>query len=87
MTLTRAAGCLRIAVWNEGLGFSEDQRLRLFRRCSGLQSPELRKRKGTGVGLYACWPIVQLHTGKMRATSKQGEWAEFTVEIPQPLVS
>ena len=46
---------------------------------------ELMKQKGTGVGLYTSWRIVQLHGSKIEADSKQGEWAEFAVRIPQPL--
>ena len=46
--------------------------------------PELRKSRGTGLGLYNAWRIVQLHGGTMRATSEQGSWAQFSFEIPQP---
>ncbi len=73
---------LRVCVWNEGVGFPENQRDRLFRRFSRLQSPELLKRKGTGVGLYTAWRIVQLHRGRMDAASEEGHWAEFSFEIP-----
>lgn len=80
-----AGGALRVAVRNEGPGFPESQRGRLFRRFSRLQTPELLKPKGTGVGLYTCWRIVNLHGGKIRADSQLGEWAEFSFAIPQPL--
>ncbi|MCP4644104.1 MAG: HAMP domain-containing histidine kinase [bacterium] len=76
---------LRVSVWNEGPGFPESQRSKLFRRFSRIQSPELMQRKGTGVGLYTTWRIVQLHGGKIGAKSEQGSWAEFFFEIPQPL--
>lgn len=80
-----AGGALRVSVRNEGPGFPESQRGRLFRRFSRLQTPELLKPKGTGVGLYTCWRIVNLHGGKIRADSQVGEWAEFSFTIPQPL--
>ncbi len=73
---------LRIAVWNEGPGFSPAQRNKLFRRFSRLDTPELKGVRGTGVGLYNAWRIVQLHRGRITAESKQGEWAQFTIEIP-----
>jgi len=73
---------LRIAVWNSGPGFSRDQRDKLFRRFSRLDDPALKSRRGTGVGLYNSWRIVQLHKGRITAHSEQGEWAEFSFEIP-----
>lgn len=78
-------GGWNLSVWNEGPGFPDDQRPRLFRKFSRLQTPELQKRRGTGVGLYTCWRIVKLHGGTIRAASEPGQWAEFTFTIPQPL--
>jgi signal transduction histidine kinase len=73
---------LRISVWNEGAGFSPSQRNKLFRRFSRLDTPEHKATKGTGVGLYNSWRIIQLHHGRIAADAKKGEWAQFTVEIP-----
>jgi signal transduction histidine kinase len=75
------------SVWNEGPGFSTAERSRLFRRFSQLGTPSTSGRKGTGLGLYNAWRIVQLHNGRIRARSLQGQWAEFVVEIPQPPTS
>jgi signal transduction histidine kinase len=74
-----------VAVWNEGPGFPASQRGRLFRKFSRLDTVELKKRKGTGVGLYTSWRIVNLHGGRVDATSEEGAWAEFRFEVPQPL--
>jgi hypothetical protein len=57
----------------------------LFKRFSRLKSPELMKEKGTGVGLYTTWRIIQLHHGRIIADSAPGEWASFTFRIPQPI--
>ena len=73
---------LRISVWNSGPGFSQAQQNKLFRRFSRLDDPALKSRRGTGVGLYNSWRIVQLHKGRITAESKHGEWAEFSFEIP-----
>jgi len=75
---------LYIRVRNEGPGFAPEQRGRLFRKFSRLQSPELRKERGTGVGLYTSWNIVYLHGGRIDAESEPGAWAEFRFTIPQP---
>jgi signal transduction histidine kinase len=76
---------LRLSVRNEGPGFSQADRNRLFRRFSRLDSPELKSKKGTGVGLYSAWRIMQLHRGRITADSKKGQWAKFCVEIPATL--
>lgn len=73
---------LRVTVWNEGPGFPAAQRGRLFRRFSRLESEELLKRKGSGIGLYNCWKIVRLHGGRVWAESQEGAWAEFGFEVP-----
>ena len=82
VSLSADAEQLRVRVRNEGPGFPESQRHRLFRRFSRLQTPELLQRKGTGVGLYSCWKIVNHHGGRMTATSEPGQWAEFGFDFP-----
>lgn len=73
---------IRVSVWNEGPGFPESEKIRLFKRFSKVQTPELLERKGHGVGLYVSWNIIQLHGGRIWASSKHGEWAEFSFELP-----
>ncbi|MBT3279655.1 MAG: GAF domain-containing sensor histidine kinase [Phycisphaerales bacterium] len=83
--IKRRSSRLEVTVHNTGPGFPADQRSKLFRRFSRLDTPELRKRKGTGIGLYSCWRIVTLHHGHIQARSNLGEWAEFSFSIPQPI--
>jgi signal transduction histidine kinase len=85
VTVARDPDALRVAVWNEGPGFPPSERDRLFRKFSRLQVPELLQRKGTGVGLYTCWRVIQMHHGRIEADSEEGRWAEFRFTIPQPL--
>jgi len=78
-------GAFEVSVFNDGVGFPPSEKHKLFRRFSRLQVPELRKEKGTGVGLYTVWRIVQQHGGRTYAESQQGQWADFGFVIPQPL--
>jgi hypothetical protein len=83
LNITAENGRIRVSVWNQGPGFPESEKIRLFKRFSILQTPELSEKKGHGVGLYVTWKIILLHGGRIWADSKHGEWAEFTFEIPQ----
>ncbi len=74
-----------LSVWNEGPGFTEQERHLLFRKFSRLKAAELIERKGSGIGLYVSWKIVQLHCGRIAADSEHGAWARFTVDLPQYL--
>lgn len=76
-------GRIQVSVWNEGPGFSEADRALLFRKFSRIPSPELLTRKGTGLGLYTTWRIVNLHGGRIWANSEKGSWAEFVFTLPQ----
>jgi signal transduction histidine kinase len=78
----RKEGEITLSVWNEGPGFPPDMRQRLFRRFSRLPAAARSQRKGAGLGLYIVWRIAQAHGGRVYADSREGEWAEFRLEIP-----
>ncbi len=73
---------LLVSVWNEGPGFPESEKKFLFKKFSRLHTDELLGRKGSGIGLYICWRIIQLHQGRIWADSLHGQWAEFSFMIP-----
>jgi signal transduction histidine kinase len=83
ITIKKLFKMFSLSVWNEGPGFSETEKSRLFKKFSRLETKTLIERKGSGIGLYLSWKIVQLHGGRIFAESKQGSWARFTVELPQ----
>ncbi len=71
-------------VFNEGPGFPAGEKIKLFKRFSRLYVPELKKVRGTGVGLYLVWQLIDLHNGTIAADSEYGKWAEFSFSVPQP---
>lgn len=83
VTVRREGDAVRLEVFNEGPGFPADQRDRLFRRFSRIDTTELMSRKGTGVGLYTAARIVRRHRGRIGADSEEGRWARFWFEIPR----
>ncbi|MBN1852973.1 MAG: cyclic nucleotide-binding domain-containing protein [Pirellulales bacterium] len=72
----------RLTVWNEGPGFDPSQKTNLFQKFSRIDDPELKAKRGTGVGLYSTWRIMQLHRGRVEARSEKGAWAEFSLIFP-----
>ncbi len=73
---------LIIKVRNQGVGFTREQARGLFKRFSRLRQKGTEDRKGSGLGLYLTWWIIQQHQGRITADSDPGEWAEFTVQLP-----
>lgn len=75
-------GLFTVSVRNEGPGFTQEQKKLLFKKFSRLPSEALLKQKGSGIGLYICWKIMQLHKGRISAESEPGKWTEFRIELP-----
>ncbi len=72
---------LVFSVKNKGVGFTKEQSQKLFRRFSRLKQKGTEDRRGTGLGLYLTWWIIQQHNGRITSDSEPGEWAEFTVYL------
>jgi len=80
--LSREEGTLVFSVRNKGVGFDKEQARKLFRRFSRLKQKGTEDRRGSGLGLYLTWWIIQKHQGRIIADSEPGRWAEFTVYLP-----
>ncbi|MBK7949985.1 MAG: response regulator [Deltaproteobacteria bacterium] len=63
-------GGIQIAVADSGIGLEADQLLRIFDRFSQVDSSATRKHEGTGIGLSLVSELVQLHQGRIWATSE-----------------
>ena len=70
-----------VSVYNSGRPLTDAETQKLFRRFSRLDaSPEARKARGTGLGLFLCKTIVETHGGTMRCEPKsQGNSFSFTI--------
>ena len=69
-----------ITVSDNGIGFDEKYRDRIFDVFQKLHPREAYK--GTGVGLSLCQRIARRHGGHISAESTPGEGTSFTVTIP-----
>jgi len=70
----------RIIVTDNGIGFEEAYRERIFGVFQRLHSRNVYP--GTGVGLAVCRKIANRHNGTITAVSRPGQGAEFIITLP-----
>ncbi len=70
----------QITVEDNGIGFDEKYRDRIFDVFQRLHPRDVHK--GTGVGLSICRKIVERHGGSIEAKSQEGEGAKFLIRLP-----
>lgn len=73
-------GFCEIFIRDNGIGFSEEDRERIFMPFSRLH--QAKGFEGTGMGLATCRKIVARHGGEITAHSKPGEGSVFIVRLP-----
>ena len=73
---------IRIAVTDTGIGISPDNLQLLFQPFSQADTSLNRKHSGIGLGLASARRIVELHGGKIEATSELGVGSCFTIYLP-----
>ena len=69
-----------IEVYNDGRPLTVEEQQKLFKRFSRLDSPEGKRVRGTGLGLFLCREIVELHGGSIRCEQREkGNAFMFTI--------
>ncbi len=71
-----------IEVADTGVGFDPDDAERLFKRFEQGDASFTRRFGGMGLGLAICRQMVELMGGAVRATSRPGRGATFTIDLP-----
>jgi signal transduction histidine kinase len=87
VAVRQVALSLRVEVTNQGVGVPPERIPELFMKFRRIQDPQLKSRKGTGVGLYLVKRIVELHGGSVGVEGEYGQWIRFWFEIPQAAAS
>lgn len=73
---------IEFSVADQGVGIPESELPRIFDRFVKLSPIPTAGEKGTGLGLSICKQIVEMHKGKISATSTVGKGTTITVFIP-----
>jgi len=73
-------------VKNNGEGIPPDKLEEIFEKFRRLESAA-HQQKGTGLGLFNVRTIVEIHGGRIWASSEPGKWADFTFSLPKRKVN
>ncbi|GAO42867.1 sensor histidine kinase [Flavihumibacter petaseus] len=71
-----------IEVRDPGPGIPDAEKQRIFKRFYRIGNEEVRKAKGTGLGLYLCRKIAADHHGTVAVTDNTPAGAIFTITLP-----
>lgn len=81
ITLTEGKSFVALAVRDNGIGMSEEEKEHLFEKFYRAKSKETEKITGTGLGLFISKQIVEKCGGKIWAESEKGKGSTFTFEL------
>lgn len=72
-----------IKVMDRGPGIPDAEKSAVFQKFYRTGSEHTRKTKGTGLGLYIAWKLVEAMDGSIWVSDRPGGGAVFHVKIPQ----
>lgn len=73
---------VEFSVTDTGIGMTDQQRGKLFKRFTQAEASTTRKYGGTGLGLAICKLLIELMHGSITVTSQPGKGSCFTVILP-----
>ncbi len=80
--LSPNSGYLRVTVWDEGIGISQENLPRLFQTFVQLDNSLERAYEGTGLGLSIVSQVMSLHGGDVKVDSVLNEGSKFHLDFP-----
>lgn len=73
---------IHFSIRDRGIGISNKHMRRIFDRFFRVPNETVRRRHGTGLGLYVASALVRLLGGTLRVESTEAEGTEMTFQIP-----
>ncbi len=78
---------IRATVKDSGIGIRDDDKEKLFNKFQRLDLNHNSTVEGTGLGLAITYNLLTMMGGRIEVESEYGHGSEFTVSIPQKVVS
>lgn len=82
ITITARKETALLAVRDYGVGISEDDTKKLFKKFTRIPNPLSRSVSGSGLGLFLAEQIMIAHDGEIEVDSKVGKGSIFTLTMP-----
>lgn len=82
LRIGRVADQIRVSVSDAGIGLSPAELSQLFQKFFRADNTDVRKRPGTGLGLYITKHLVELQGGQMSVSSERGRGSTFSFTLP-----
>lgn len=82
LVLTESDGMVRVAVSDEGVGFTDEDKKLLFQKFARLSARPTAGESSTGLGLSITKKIIDHMGGSIRLESERGKGSTFILEIP-----
>jgi len=73
---------VEIRIADNGIGIPKERIDKIFDRFFQVDGSQTRENEGTGIGLALKKELVELHKGKIKVESKEGEGTTLTVLLP-----
>jgi signal transduction histidine kinase len=86
-TTTREYRHFTISIVDSGCGIDETNIDSLFNPFLSTKPGELKKGRGSGIGLAICKEIMKLHGGNISCTSVKGVGSTFIIHVPLEIVN
>lgn len=82
LVMNRNGKFVEIQVKDQGIGISEKEKKRVFEKFYRVGDENVRKTKGTGLGLYIINELVKIHNGKVTISDNNPKGTVFSVKLP-----
>ncbi|HPO71203.1 MAG TPA: ATP-binding protein [Armatimonadota bacterium] len=73
---------ITVSVTDQGIGIPKEALSKMFGRLYRVESEKHKGIKGTGLGLYLCKTLIELHNGTIGVESEYGHGSTFYFTIP-----
>lgn len=83
LSISSDSDVVRLEVSDQGQGIPDLEKQKIFERFYRRGNEEVRKTKGTGIGLYLVKLLVERHGGQISVSDNDSRGAIFTVTLPQ----